>query len=130
MRRISDDQGYRRKKLITWGRWYFDKNKWTCSFCKRSQEFQQFHCNGIDYVATCPQKRVFRLNSNNSRFQSLLDRLLPGLFNGFGGIDYQAIEFIFNLFEIEPGQRAIAFDKVLAIASVIRELQDRDAKTS
>jgi len=78
-------------------------------------------CGGIDTVDICPTGEVPKLNENNKKFQRLLVRTLPGLFDGFGGVSFFAIDYVMELYSISTGQRPIIHDKFLQVIQAIQE---------
>lgn len=105
----------------------------TCEFCRALQKdgFRALvSCEGVESVSACPTKEVPKLCSANRRFLYLLHRILPGLFDGYGGMNYSAIETVLDQYGIEAGKRPVLMDKTLAVAAGIREVQkqEREAK--
>jgi len=97
--------------------------------CQRAQRdgFKPgLHCRGIETVEKCPIGQVPKLSEGNQRFWHLFSRLLPGLFDGYGGISYSAIAFFIDLFKIE--QKDVFFEKSIIIATTIRQIQEERQK--
>lgn len=108
--------------------WAFEKSKWTCDLCRNAQRdgFRQFHCLGIDHVAECRTGDIPKLTRRNGYFKAFLDRVLPGLYDGFGGISYQAIHLVMDDYRISRGVRPVMLDKVLIVVEAIRENREKE----
>lgn len=98
--------------------------------CRRSQEdgFLQIKCDGIDTVAKCPTGEVPKLCEKNRGFKFLLDRMLPGLCDAYGGFDFNAIGHVFELYGVPEGQRPVIHDKLMVVIDVIREVRKAEEK--
>ncbi len=100
----------------------------TCGLCQRSQRDgfrKNVKCDGIDTVDECPTKEVPKPSPENELFWQLFQRILPGLPNGMGGYNLEAIETVMNLYQVPEGQRPIIFDKCLAVITVIQEIMSK-----
>ena len=94
----------------------------SCNTCQLAQgQGIREKCGGIDAVDECPTGEVPKLNERNKKFQRLLVRTLPGLFDGFGGVSFYTIDYIMNLYSIGKGQRPIIHDKFLQVIQAIQE---------
>ena len=102
----------------------------TCALCRRSQEdgFRKIRCKGIDHVDECPTGEVPKLLPGNRRFWEICRAALPGLFDGFGGVNYLAISYIMDLYGVPEGQRPIVHDKFLAVVKGIDEIKEQERK--
>ena len=60
----------------------------------------------------------------------LFQRVLPGLFNGMGGVNYQAIDSVFANYGIRYEVRPLLFDGLIVMIEAIMELrrQKRDGQ--
>lgn len=100
----------------------------TCGMCRRAQQdFDNITpCDGIEFVDECPRDadKVPKLDQENEGFWFLMLRILPGLSNGFGGFDYNAIINVFNIYEVPQGQRPILHDKCLIVMRAISECRE------
>ena len=61
----------------------------------------------------------------NQGFWQLFQRMLPGLPNGMGGYNLEAITTVMELYQVPEGQRPIIFDKCLAVITVIQEIASK-----
>jgi len=103
----------------------------TCELCRRSQRdgFRKVKCDGIDTVDKCPTGEVVRLARENEYFNNVIwPRVSPGLSNGFGGVNYDAIQFVFNLLQIPGGEQPVIFDQVLAVTAAINEIHEKERR--
>jgi len=95
----------------------------TCGICRRAQKdgFRKFDCKGISTVRECVSHELVKLHEGNEGFWFLFQRILPGLQDGFGGFNYDAINIVFDLYKmwITSGQRPLLFDKCLIVISAI-----------
>lgn len=62
-----------------------------------------------------------RLIPENQFAWDLIMEMSPGLFDAFGGVRYEAIEHVFNLYEIPFFQRRELFQKVAVYIEAVRE---------
>lgn len=101
-----------------------------CSICQIAQQdnFRKFHCEGIETVEKCQTNEVPKLLEANRGFLFLYGRINPRLFDGWGGINSQAIIQVFDLYGVPRGERPFLDDKFLAVLSVIREYQSIEAE--
>lgn len=83
-------------------------------------------CEGIDTVDACLTGEVPKLSIDNIKFKSLLYRTLPGLFDGFGGVNFLSIDYVMNLCEVSPGQRPIVHDKILQVIAAIEDIRKEE----
>ncbi len=98
----------------------------TCELCRDEQEGGfRARCPGIELVDACPTGEVPKLSAENRRFWLLFERILPGLFDGWGGVNYSAIREVLDLYEVPAGERPIAFDKCLVVVEVIQEIREK-----
>ncbi len=81
-------------------------------------------CHGIEFVDKCSRGEVFKLSPVNRKFFSIFQRMLPGLFDGLGGVNYSAITQVMDLYHIPDGQRPIIMDKVLIMTAAQREVRE------
>lgn len=104
----------------------------TCGFCRRAQEdgFKEIDCKGIDAVDECPAGEVPKLSPSNLRAWFLISRILPGLFDGYGAANYEAIEAVFRIYQTPPGQRAVLLDKCIIVISAIQEAREAERPKS
>jgi len=93
----------------------------TCGICRRAQKdgFRTIDCKGITTVEECPSHELVKLQRGNEGFWFLFQRILPGLQDGFGGFNYDAIIKVFDLYQVPSGQRVLLFDKCLIVISAI-----------
>ena len=63
------------------------------------------------------------LAPGNRVFVNLFHRMLPGLFDGLGGVRYTAITEVFNTHQVAAGQRPILHDLTLVAVAAIRQLR-------
>lgn len=54
----------------------------------------------------------------------LLPRTIPGLFRGFDGFDYGAIDHVFNWYQVPVESRPVLHDKFLIIIDAVQERRD------
>jgi len=59
---------------------------------------------------------------------SMIRMIGPGLFSGFGGMNYRAIEFVFELYTVPRHMRQDLFEKVIAFGDVAIEESRRKSK--
>ncbi len=85
-------------------------------------------CQGVKWVEACPRAWVPNLAPENKRFWELFTRIMPGLFDGFGGVQYQAITEVLDLFGVPAGQRVIIHDKCLLMIKIWREVKEAERK--
>ena len=52
--------------------------------------------------------------------------MLPGLFDGFGGVDYGAITTVMDVMKVPRDERPVIFDKCLIAIRAIREIQEAE----
>ncbi|MBW2341222.1 MAG: hypothetical protein JRF50_12915 [Deltaproteobacteria bacterium] len=100
----------------------------TCSVCRRAQEdgFRKFRCRGIETVEACHTGEVPKLIRENEPFWFLFQRMLPGLFDGYGGVNFTAIFQVLDLYKVPAGQRPIIHDKCLVVIAAVREIQEQE----
>jgi len=100
----------------------------TCAICRRAQKdgFRETPCRGIEHVAACPTGEVPKLMRENEPFWFVFQRMLPGLFDGYGGVRFAAIGEVLDLYGVPQGQRPIVHDSCLVVIGVIRELQEQE----
>ena len=101
-----------------------------CWLCIRSQQdgfYTAVTCKGVEHVNECPRPtdKIPKLSEDNRRFWILFQKILPGLNTGFGGFDYQAIESVFNILQVNCGQRPILLDRCLIVISVIQTIREK-----
>jgi len=104
-----------------------------CATCRRMQADgfrDDIQCRGIESVGRCPSGDLPYLSKNNREFWSLFTRILPGLIDGFGGFNYQAIEFQFNIWQVDEMQRPIIMDKCLVFIKVLTEQRRKKKEQS
>ena len=58
----------------------------------------------------------------------MFQRIWPGLQGGMGGLNYQAIDYVLNAYEIDPGFRPVILDRCLAVISIHREIKDSERR--
>lgn len=97
-----------------------------CNLCRRSQEDHKQGpvCRGIDTVAECPTGQIPKIMEGNEAFLDLFDRILPGLFDAWGGLHIDTVQTVCDLRAVPPGERPIILDKVLMCVKAIREVED------
>jgi len=100
----------------------------TCEFCRRLQKdgFEKVKCEGIEKVDECETGKVTKLHPGNRPFWWLFQRILPGLFGAYGAVNYSAIDSIFSLYGIDPGQRPVLHDNCLICINVIKEIWEKE----
>ena len=59
----------------------------------------------------------------NQRIWRLFQLMLPGLFNGMGGVDYTAIEVTFNMEKVDERSRSHLFSQIVRLIEVIKTEQ-------
>lgn len=85
--------------------------------------FRDIDCPGIDAVDRCPTDDVPKLNEDNRGVVFLASRLLPILYDGFGGVNASAIDTIFRSFRVPHGERPFLLDKLLIIIGAVYKVQ-------
>jgi len=102
----------------------------TCAICRRAQKdgFRDIRCKGIETVPECPTNEVPKLMAENEPFWFVFQRMLPGLFDGYGGVNFAAIIQVLDLYGVPAGQRPIVHDGCLTVIGAIRELQEQNKK--
>jgi hypothetical protein len=108
---------------MDWARWFFDKNRMECSICRRSQKdgFRRIRCEGIETVDECPTKEMPKLRGEIKPFWAFFETVLPGLFDGMGGMQYSTIQSACDIWGVSRGERPIVLHYSLIVAAVIRE---------
>lgn len=74
----------------------------------------------------CPTGEVPKLAAENKGFWFLFMRMLPGLMDGYGAFKFEAIKYVMDEYQVEPGQRPIIHEKCLVVMSAIREIQEEE----
>jgi hypothetical protein len=87
-------------------------------------------CGGIETIEICKyihngEPQVPKLNEENQVFWFFYTKLTPGFYNPFGGYNYSAIEFLFEIYGIEEPLRDIYMDKILILIQVIEEYREQ-----
>lgn len=103
----------------------------TCDICRRSQKdgfYNAVKCKGLEYVDECPRPddRIPKLSEENHWFKRLFDKMLPGLIDPSGSFLFDAIGFVFDIYQVPEGQRPILFDKCLIVISAIQETRNKN----
>lgn len=62
----------------------------------------------------------------NERFVFLLWKILPGLCDGYGGFNYDAISFVLDRYGVPEGQQPIIIDRCLVIINAIQEIREEE----
>lgn len=105
----------------------------TCGICRRSQKdgfTRGFVCEGIEHVEHCKRQtdRIPKLSRENERFRHYFTRMLPGLFDGFGGCNYQSITSVLETYRVPLGERPVVMDKALVLVEVMRQIREAEKK--
>lgn len=82
----------------------------------------ELNCKGIQWENKCPTGDVPKLTGQNLNFLNIYFRIEPGLNLG-GRYDYNAIQIVFDNYQIPPSVRPVYFDKVLVVIQAIREIK-------
>jgi len=82
-------------------------------------------CDGIESVDECPYGEVPKLSDENKKFWWLFERIQPGLYDGFGGINYAAITEAFRIYGVPASQRPVVFERCLLAAAAIKEVKEQ-----
>jgi len=116
---------------MEWAEWHYppvidDKAiRFDCKECRRCQKdgFEDIECQGIEHVDKCPTGKVKTLDPRLECFLWHFHRIWPGLMQGDGGYNYDAIKYVFDLYEVPPGVRKIWHDRIIIIISVINSIR-------
>ncbi|MBW1708161.1 MAG: hypothetical protein JRJ86_23900 [Deltaproteobacteria bacterium] len=84
---------------------------------------------GLIPLTSGPTGEVVRLARENEYFSNVIwPRVSPGLSIGFGGVNYNAIQFVFSLLQIPGGEQPVIFDKILAVTAAINEIREAERR--
>ena len=99
----------------------------TCGICRRSQEdgFREFRCEGIDNVETCRTGEIPKLMPGNRAFAEFFNRVVYGLYDGWGALRVEVIETFLNIYGVPSGQRPVILDKCLALVIAINDVKGK-----
>jgi len=103
----------------------------TCGTCQQIQKDfpgARAPCEGIDSVEECPTGEVAKLARSNERFWFLVQRILPGAFDGWGAVQYGAIDSVLRAFGVPREEHAVIYEKCLTVLTVIREIREQERK--
>ena len=64
-----------------------------------------------------------KLDPENNLAVYLFKRILPGLGNGMGGYNFQAIDSVLKNYHIRPAARPALYDKILVIIEILNEIR-------
>ena len=100
----------------------------SCTLCQWAQGdgFRTDKCLGIDKVEECPTGEMPKLSPKNRGFWFLFMKILPGLMDGYGAFKFEAIKFIMDEYQVDPGQRPIIHEKCLVAMGAIREVRNEE----
>jgi len=106
----------------------------TCDLCRQAQrDWPDMNpsCPGIDKVDECARhtEKVYRLDRANHGFYQFWQLVSPGLHNGMGGFNYDAIDQVCRIHHVPDGQRPILHEKCLVMINEIRKARERDRKS-
>lgn len=75
----------------------------------------------------CLKGKIPKLTPENRRFKAVvLDRVLPGLPNGFGGFQYAAIDSVLNRFNFPPGTAQVLYDRCIVAIKAIQHVRSQE----
>jgi len=70
---------------------------------------------------------VPKITDENKPFLFLFEKILPGLFDGYGGVNFSNVDLVFKFYGVRGGDRIILFDKFLACLESIEEIRKVEA---
>lgn len=84
-------------------------------------------CEGLEKVGECPEGKIPTLAHGNHEIWSLFQLMLPGLV-GRDGYDYNAIQVVFNVHEVERSSRPVMMDLITKLIDVVEAERRSRAK--
>ena len=85
----------------------------------------RIYCTGrVD--GKCPSGRIPYLEQANIEIWELFQAILPGVINGMGGYNYEAIRLVFESYNIGKEKWAEYTNKILLLLDVVRRLTKKD----
>lgn len=82
-------------------------------------------CKGIEHTGQCPEGKIPYLSQANLAFWRIFERIMPGLFRGWDGYDYEAIRIVFRICGVSKHLQAIYLDQCLAVINVIQRIREK-----
>jgi len=80
-------------------------------------------CKGIEQLGQCPEGKIPFLSQTNLAFWRIFERIMPGLFRGQDGYDYEAIRTVFRICGVSKHLQTIYLDQCLAVIDVIQKIR-------